>query len=241
MPGGGRQVGAQRAHAAPAVRRAGRARGRPRAPSRRPRARPPGTCRRAARHRRPRRERARARRRVERGRRLVEEDEPRRMQEDERQADALALPHREAVDPQLGDLVRDRSAWSSSWIAAARASRVEQREPRPQVEVALHGHARVEPAVARASAGRSGAGRRGGACRAAIPSSRTLPRSGATSPPMIRSSVVLPAPLRPVTETTSPAFSSRSRSSSVGAGRPRQVLAQPSTASSGSATSPDVG
>src|SRR6188472_1469880 len=55
---------------------------------------------------------------------------------------------------------------------------------------------------------------------------------------MIRSSVVFPAPLRPFTDTTSPGCSSSSSPSSVGAGRPRQCLHRPSTASSGSAGAP---
>ena len=62
-------------------------------------------------------------------------------------ADALPLTHREAVDPQLADLCEIEARVAIAHRGCSRAG-VEKRQPRPQVEVALHRHARVEPPVA---------------------------------------------------------------------------------------------
>src|SRR5436305_8229918 len=53
------------------------------------------------------------------------------------------------------------------------------------------------------------------------------------SPAAIRSSVVLPAPLRPSTPTTSPGRTARSTPSSTGGRSERQRLATPRTSSTG--------
>ena len=74
------------------------------------------------------------------------------MQEGERQAHPLALAHRELVDAQVADL-GEIEARVAELIAAARASRVEERQPRPEVEVALRRsrarRARGRPGVSR--------------------------------------------------------------------------------------------
>ena len=64
------------------------------------------------------------------------------MEEREGEADALALTHREAVDPHVADLGEIERACGRADRGRPRAA-VEQREPRPQVEVARAPSARA--------------------------------------------------------------------------------------------------
>ncbi len=85
---------------------------------------------------------------VERVARLVQQQHARLVQERHRQADALALAHRHAVDAPLGELLQAEPLQADvDQLAPALAGHVG--EPRPVVELLADAHARLQAAVAR--------------------------------------------------------------------------------------------
>ena len=159
---------------------------------------------------------------VEVDRRLVEDEDRRRLRDRHREQDELALaegqlarvaaeqvPDADAVDRRGDGGAVDRSKAADGVLVGQPAERhdlLDRRRERQRGQLRHDGEAPGDRRVDR--------GRRGG-----VPASSTVPAVGSTRPAIARRSVDLPAPFGPTSATRSPA--PISRSTSLSAGRPR--------------------
>ena len=142
-----------------------------------------------------------------------------------RQSHALALPHREPIDAASGQRSQaqriERSLMRSTSLGTA-----QQREPRPESHVVVHGQSRIQARGGRrveADAPLEG-------CAVGLDiqcPSWMRPRSGRIRPAAIRSSVVLPTPLGPLRCTTLACSTTRLTSSSTARSAPDQRFVTP--------------
>jgi hypothetical protein len=137
----------------------------------------------------------------------------------------IAIRTRWRCPIDMRSMRRPASASSSkrsidSSTSSASLAHGHEREARPVIEVLANRHPRVETGVAR---GQEADALLVGAPRALrLEAAQRRAPVGAMMPATIRSSVVFPAPFSPVSQTSSPAGSSRSMSRSTGL-----VLARP--------------
>ena len=148
---------------------------------------------------------------VERRGRLVEHEQPRPVQRRAHDADERPLPGRQLGAHRVGEVL-DAEALEPVVDRAVRIG--DAVELAVELQVLAHAHALGEREVAGREpdvlGGRGCAGARGRSRR-----SSTAPASGATTPRIMSSVVVLPAPFGPSSATRSPACTTRSTPSTA--------------------------